>query len=84
MGRRSPGRPAQIVFHDVAREQVENMSPAELDRLEPVLDTIAANPKIGVPSKNGSIREHRDGVVRVVYVPTALGTLILIAYVEAG
>ncbi len=33
-------------------------------------------------SKHGAIRKHREGGVRILYVPTALGTLVLVAYVE--
>ncbi|CUM35769.1 hypothetical protein BN2537_503 [Streptomyces venezuelae] len=33
-------------------------------------------------SKHGAIREHREGGVRILYVSTALGTLVLVAYVE--
>ncbi|MFC9586685.1 hypothetical protein ACFVJ8_28200 [Streptomyces yangpuensis] len=59
------------------------MTEAERLRLDPALVAISRNPEIGVPSKHGSIREHREDGVRIVYVPTALGTLILVAYVEA-
>ncbi|MFE6813966.1 hypothetical protein [Streptomyces sp. NPDC057677] len=33
---------------------------------------------------HGSLREHREGGGRMLYVPTATGTLVLVAYVEAG
>ncbi|MFB7714116.1 hypothetical protein [Streptomyces sp. NPDC056105] len=78
-----PPRRARIVFYDVAREQLEAMNDAELARLDLALDIIAADPQIGVQSKNGSIRTYQHDRVRVVYVPTALGTLVLVAYVEA-
>ncbi|MFF1400587.1 hypothetical protein ACFVZD_43445 [Streptomyces sp. NPDC058287] len=74
---------ARIVFYDVAREQLEAMNQAELARLDTALDVIAADPQIGVSSKNGAIRTYQQDRVRVVYVPTALGTLVLVAYVEA-
>ncbi|MFD0119687.1 hypothetical protein ACFVZL_41370 [Streptomyces sp. NPDC058320] len=74
---------ARIVFYDVAREQLEAMNQAELARLDTALDVIAADPQIGMLSKNGAIRTYQQDRVRVVYVPTALGTLVLVAYVEA-
>ncbi|MEV0990815.1 hypothetical protein [Streptomyces sp. NPDC049949] len=83
MGRHAPKR-ARIVFYDVAQEQIEKMSEAERLRLDPALVAISRNPEIGVPSKHGAIREHRGDRVRILYVPTALGTLVLVAYVEAG
>ncbi|GGV17895.1 hypothetical protein GCM10010275_69530 [Streptomyces litmocidini] len=81
MGRHAPKR-ARIVFYDVAQDQIEKMTEAERLRLEPVLVAVSRNPEIGVLSKHGAVREHREGGVRVLYVPTALGTLILVAYVE--
>ncbi|MGW5529444.1 hypothetical protein [Streptomyces xanthochromogenes] len=77
-------RRARIIFYDVAQEQVEAMSPAELALLEPALDTIALNPGVGTVSKHAAYREYRGASVRILYVPTALGTLVLVAYVEAG
>lgn len=58
------------------------MTEAERLRLDPVLVAISRNPEIGVLSKHGAIREHREGGVRILYVPTALGTLVLVACVE--
>ncbi|MET9324077.1 hypothetical protein ABZX75_28500 [Streptomyces sp. NPDC003038] len=81
MGRHAPKR-ARIVFYDVAQDQVEKMTEAERLRLDPVLVAVSRNPEIGVLSKHGAIREHREGGVRILYVPTALGTLVLVAYVE--
>ncbi|MEW1700653.1 MULTISPECIES: hypothetical protein [unclassified Streptomyces] len=81
MGRHAPRR-ARIVFYDVAQEQIEKMTEAERLRLDPVLVAVSKDPEIGVLSKHGAIREHREGGVRILYVPTALGTLVLVAYVE--
>ncbi|MEU2391953.1 hypothetical protein [Streptomyces sp. NPDC007369] len=81
MGRHAPRR-ARIVFYDVAQEQIEKMTDAERLRLDPVLVAVSKDPEIGVLSKHGAIREHREDGVRILYVPTALGTLVLVAYVE--
>ncbi|MFD6113883.1 hypothetical protein ACFWG0_27770 [Streptomyces yangpuensis] len=81
MGRHAPRR-ARIVFYDVAQEQIEKMTEAERLRLDPVLVAVSKDPEIGVLSKHGAIREHREAGVRILYVPTALGTLVLVAYVE--
>ncbi|WP_327281113.1 MULTISPECIES: hypothetical protein [unclassified Streptomyces] len=82
MGKHGPRR-ARVVFYDVAQEQIERMSEVERARLDPVLVSVSRNPEIGMLSKHGSVREHREDGVRILYVPTALGTLILVAYVEA-
>lgn len=82
MGNRVPRR-ARIVFYDVAQEQVERMTDAERVRLDFALAEISTDPAIGSVSKHAAYREYaRDGV-RVLYVPSALGTLVLVAYVEA-
>ncbi|MGW6985155.1 hypothetical protein ACWGE1_37825 [Streptomyces sp. NPDC054932] len=75
-------RQDRIVFHDVAQEQIERMSGIQRARLDPVLVSISRNPGAGMLSKHGSVREHRADGVRVLYVPTALGTLVLVAYAE--
>ncbi|MFE4206114.1 hypothetical protein ACFRSX_32650 [Streptomyces goshikiensis] len=82
MGRHASKR-ARIVFYDVAQEQIQKMTEAERVRLDPALVAISRDPEIGAPSKHGSIREHREDGVRILYVPTALGTLVLVAYAEA-
>ncbi|WP_030387924.1 hypothetical protein [Streptomyces sp. NRRL S-241] len=81
MGRHAPRR-ARIVFYDVAQEQIEKMTEPERLRLDPVLVAVSKDPEIGVLSKHGAIREHREDGVRILYVPTALGTLVLVAYIE--
>ncbi|MFJ8828301.1 hypothetical protein ACIREE_42150 [Streptomyces sp. NPDC102467] len=82
MGQHPPHR-ARIVFYDVALEQVNAMAPAELARLDVVLRVIAALPTVGTSTKRGSARQYEMGPVRVLYVRTALGTLVLVAHVEA-
>ncbi|MEU3690341.1 hypothetical protein [Streptomyces narbonensis] len=76
MGRHCPKR-ARIVFYDVALEQIEKMTEAERLRLDPVLVAVSRNPELGMLSKHGAIRERRENGVRVLYVPTALGTLVI-------
>lgn len=83
MSPRHAPRRARIVFYDVAQEQIQAMTPSELGRLDPVLVAISKDPQVGVLTKHGSAREYIEGGVRVVYVPSALGTLVLVAYVEA-
>ncbi|WP_405852210.1 hypothetical protein OG361_05755 [Streptomyces sp. NBC_00090] len=65
------------------QEQIEKMTEAERLRLDLALVAISRNPEIGGLSKHGAIRGHREDGVRILYVPTALGTLVLVAYVEA-
>jgi hypothetical protein len=77
-------RRAQIAFHEVAERQLAAMTVQELQRLDPLLVTIAINPKIGDPLPGAPLlRDYREGSARVVYYATALGMVIVVAYAEA-
>lgn len=53
------------------------MTDAERVRLDFALAEISTDPAIGAVSKHAAYREYaRDGV-RVLYVPSALGTIII-------
>lgn len=82
MPRHAPRR-ARVIFHGVADRQITAMTDAELARLDPVLDEIAADPGIGTPRPGSLLREHRRGDARVVYYATALGTIVIVTYLEA-
>lgn len=77
-------RKARVILYDVAQEQVEPTIPAEHPLLGLALDAISRDPGIGTASKHAAFREYRSTSVRILYVSTALGTLVLIAYVEPG
>lgn len=82
-GQHAAPRRARIVLYDVAREQAARMAEPELRRLDTALDFLAQYPDSGTPMKQGPVRELRHAGARVLYVPTVLGTLVLVAYVEA-
>lgn len=72
-----------ITFHEVAERQIAEMDDAALARLDPHLTVLALNPKAGVQSKPASpVREYVKDGVRIAYISTVLGTIILVAYVE--
>lgn len=76
-------RRALVVFHSVAEAQIERMTDAERIRLDPALVYISRNPLTAAEPVEGKLeREYRRGGVRVIYLPTALGAVVLIAYVE--
>jgi hypothetical protein len=77
------GRRARIVWHDTALKQVTAMTPSERARLDPLLATIATDPTIGQPDPSGLLRDHQAGGCRILYVATALGSVVVVAYVEA-
>ncbi|GJF30520.1 hypothetical protein KNE206_32200 [Kitasatospora sp. NE20-6] len=77
-------RRAVITFHEVAERQIAGMDDAALARLDPHLDTIALSPRTtGVQMRPDSpVREYAKDGVRIAYVSTVLGTVVLVAYVE--
>ncbi|MEU9045286.1 MULTISPECIES: hypothetical protein [unclassified Kitasatospora] len=77
-------RRATVLFHEVAERQIADMDDTALASLDPHLDTIALAPKTaGVQMRADSpVREYAKDGVRVAYVPTVLGTIVLVAYVE--
>jgi hypothetical protein len=79
-----PPRRALITFHEVAERQLAEMDDTTLARLDPHLTTIAMNPKsAGVQMRPDSpVREYAKDGVRIAYVSTVLGTIVLVAYVE--
>ncbi|MDJ0466802.1 hypothetical protein [Streptomyces sp. H27-C3] len=58
------------------------MTDTELARLDPAIVRVSLDPRIGTAAEGRLEREYRSGGVRIVYIPTVLGTLIIVAYVE--
>ena len=77
------GRRARIVWHDTALKQITAMAPDDRARLDPLLAAIATDPTIGDPDASGLLRDYRAGGCRVLYIATALGSVVIVAYVEA-
>ncbi|MER6351194.1 hypothetical protein ABT186_04910 [Streptomyces sp. NPDC001634] len=76
-------RRAQITFHEVAERQLAAIGDQELQHLDPLLVAISVNPKIGDPLPNAPLlRDYRQGSARVVFYATALGMVIVVAYME--
>ncbi|MFJ3601084.1 hypothetical protein ACIPRU_31960 [Streptomyces sp. NPDC090126] len=80
---------ARIAFSDAAAKQVEAItSESELHALDRALVVISVDPEAGelLPGDpaNSRLRECTDTVerVRLLYWTSALGTVIVVAYVE--
>lgn len=78
----SPRR-ARIVWHDTALKQITAMAPEDRARLDPLLADISLNPAVGEPDESGLLRDYQRDGCRCLYVATALGSVIVVAYVEA-
>ncbi|MHC3390935.1 hypothetical protein ACLQ2E_15925 [Streptomyces lavendulocolor] len=81
--KREPWR-GRVVLHDVAGQQIDTMTDDERALLHPVIAELAADHTIGTHTEGRVEWEYRTDRVRVVYIPTVLGTVILVAYVEVG
>jgi hypothetical protein len=74
---------ARVLFDPVADRQIRSLSDSERVRLDKVIVQISADPTLGFQVPGRLERTYRrDGVV-VVYLSTALGTVVLVLYVEA-
>ncbi|MFI1712617.1 hypothetical protein [Streptomyces litmocidini] len=73
---------AHIVLHDVAERQIEAMSDADREVLDAAIVRLSLDHRVGTRVEGKLEWEYRDDRVRIVYIPTAVGTIILVAYVE--
>lgn len=82
MGRHSPRR-AQLVFTQTAEQQIEALEPVDYARLDLLLDAISLNPLVGDQmERSPMLRQYvRDGA-RCIYYSSALGTVVVVAYLE--
>ncbi|MFI2471529.1 hypothetical protein ACH475_35025 [Streptomyces globisporus] len=89
MARQQGPRRARIAFSDAAAKQVEAIvSEAELHALDRALVVVSVDPAAGDPIPGGpagrGLREYTDTVerVRLLYWTSALGTIVVVAYIE--
>ncbi|MGW0468465.1 hypothetical protein ACWDX6_24900 [Streptomyces sp. NPDC003027] len=73
---------AHVVLHDVAEQQIDAMSDAEREVLDAAIVRLSLDHRIGARVEGKLEWEYRDDRVRVVYILTVIGTIILVAYVE--
>ncbi|MFD3537740.1 hypothetical protein [Streptomyces sp. NPDC058664] len=73
---------AHVVLHDVAERQIEAMSDADREVLDAVIVRLSLDHQAGTRIEGKLEWEYRDSRVRIVYIPTVVGTIILVAYVE--
>lgn len=79
-------RRAEVVYHEVAKAQIAKFNVAELIAADRAIVAIQTNPWIGeLKGRRVPVREYRepDTDVRVIYTTTVLGTIVIIAYIQA-
>ncbi|MEU7095909.1 hypothetical protein [Kitasatospora aureofaciens] len=80
------GRRAVVTFSAEAARQVRALEHKEAVRLDAALTIIAADPIGAAPPMPAApvLREFRGGDgARVIYYATVLGTVVVVAYLEA-
>lgn len=89
MPRQQGPRRARIAFSDAAAKQVESLtSEADIHALDRALVVISVDPEAGEPIPGGPtgprLREYTDAIerVRLLYWTSALGTIVVVAYIE--
>ncbi|MCX5232943.1 hypothetical protein [Streptomyces sp. NBC_00233] len=75
---------AHVVLHDVTERQIDEMADADGEVLDAVIVRLSLDHGIGTRVEGKLEWEYRGGRVRVVYIPSVVGTIILVAYVEVG
>jgi hypothetical protein len=67
----------------VAQSQLEKLSAAEMVRADRAIVAISVNPWMGDLVGRTPLREYRENGARVLYTSTVLGSVIIVAYLEA-
>ncbi|SEE59646.1 hypothetical protein SAMN05428939_8054 [Streptomyces sp. TLI_105] len=78
------GRWPRIVFIEPAETQVRVLTVAQTARLDEALNMIAAAPTDVKPHATASaLRDYQHEGIRVIFYATALGSILIVTYVEA-
>jgi len=78
------GRRPRIVLIEPAETQVRTLTTAQTARVDAALNTIAAAPDEVKPHATASaLRDYQDDGVRLIFYATALGSILIVTYVEA-
>ncbi|MFJ8133413.1 hypothetical protein [Streptomyces hydrogenans] len=73
---------AHVVLHDVAEQQIGDMNDEAREVLDKAIVRLSLDHRIGTQTEGKLEWEYRDERVRILYIPTVIGTIILVAYVE--
>lgn len=76
-------RRAQVIFGDVARAQIEKLNLAESMKADRAIVALSVNPWLGDLIGRTPLREYQEEGIRVIYTTTVLGSVIIVAYLEA-
>ncbi|MFE3122947.1 hypothetical protein ACFXHD_05960 [Streptomyces hydrogenans] len=84
MPKHAHGRRPRIVLIEPAESQVRTLTTAQTVRVDAALNVIAAGPDEVKPHATASaLRDYQDDGVRLIFYATALGSILIVTYVEA-
>jgi hypothetical protein len=72
-----------VVFTEVAEKQIETLSLPEMVVLDRVIVALTVNPWLGDLVGRTPLREYQEDGARVLYTTTVMGSVIIVAYLEA-
>lgn len=84
MPKHARGRRPRIVLIEPAETQVRTLTTAQTARVDAALNAIAAAPDEVKPHATASaLRDYQHDGVRLIFYATALGSILIVTYVEA-
>ncbi|MEU9998094.1 hypothetical protein [Streptomyces sp. NPDC050848] len=79
---RSSRRP-RVVFIEPAETQVRTLTTVQVAQLDAALNEIAADPAdVKTHATATALRDYQHAGVRIVFYATALGSILIVTYVE--
>ncbi|MFG3343457.1 hypothetical protein ACGF1Z_00140 [Streptomyces sp. NPDC048018] len=83
MPKHSHGRRPRIVFIEPAETQIRGLSTVQAAQLDAALNEIAADPAdVKAHATASALCDYQHSGVRIVFFATALGSILIITYVE--
>ncbi|MFC9684912.1 hypothetical protein [Streptomyces sp. NPDC056948] len=78
-------RRSRVILVEPALTQLAKLTASETHRLDRAIVAISVNPNLGIQVPGTLLRDYADEIddVRVIYYVTALGSVTIVAYVEA-
>ncbi|MFE5798071.1 hypothetical protein ACFQ8C_36615 [Streptomyces sp. NPDC056503] len=84
MPKHARGRRPRIVLIEPAETQVRTLTTAQTARVDAALNTIAAAPdEVKQHATASALRDYQHDGVRLIFYATALGSILIVTYVEA-
>lgn len=84
MPKHARGRRPRIVLIEPAETQARTLTPAQTARVDAALNTVAAAPdEVKAHATASALRDYQHDGVRIIFYATALGSILIVTYIEA-